>query len=263
MIEVNLPTRSIEDRLKFIKWLSIAAASDSEAFIECTPIIKRLQREIVYYKQREKFKDQERIEREKEPKDELSEEEQKSINEWWEEKCSKDAADWEQAVQTRNEIIELKDKNLIAALDYMKTHEINDEALAYGKDKTYGGTVIKMYLNQILDMLIHFIHIKAHDAPSHEFYNDYIDDWYFKCESKGDFESKEAKELMFKNYFFPSEVFIIKIKDYYFFYSETNGQGTAFDASLYNEEKLIEFGKKYGCTLDEVKKKAFNFDDYI
>lgn len=263
MIEIDLPTRSIEDRQKLINWLSIAAASDSEAFIECTPIIKRLQREIVYYKQREKFKDQERTEREKEPNSGLSEEEQKSIDEWWEKKCSKDDADWEQAVQMRNEIIEFKDKDLVAALDYMRTHVIDDEALTYGNDKTYGGIAIKMYLNQILDMLIHFIHIKAYNLAAHEFYNDYIDDWYFKCESKGDFDSKEAKELMFKNYFFPSEVFIIKVKDYYFFYSETNGQGTAFDASLYDEEKLIGFGKKYGCTLEEVKKKAFNFDDYI
>ena len=69
-MEIEIPTRSIEDRQKLINWLSIAAASDSEA----NNIIKRLQREIIYYKQRKKFEDEDRLEREE---NDLPEETQK------------------------------------------------------------------------------------------------------------------------------------------------------------------------------------------
>ena len=256
-MEIEIPTRSIEDRQKLINWLSIAAASDPEVFAECTHIIKRFQREIIYYKQRKKFEDEDRLEHEK---DVLPKETQKEIDSWWEKTKEKDNIDWQKTIQTRDEIIKFEDKNFQAALNYMKDHTINDESLAYGKDENYGGIEIKSSLEQILDMLIKYIHLGAKNIPTHEFYNDYIDNWYFKC--NGNFDSVKSKELMHEKYYFPSEVFIIKIKDFYFYYSETNGQGTSFDAYLFKDEKqLEEFGKQYGYSLEEVKKKAYIFDD--
>lgn len=251
-----------KDRQKLIDWLTIASNTDSRISPECDEVIGRLKREIKFFEYRDKFDNEDREKLRQEPLVDVNLKEMlENIDKNIEYTKLTDKKNWNYALHTRNELFLLsKDSFYPAALEFMKEHPVDDESLAYGKDDDYGGKDIKVCLICILDMLIHFIHIKAKDLHHHEFYNDYIDEWYFGCD--GDYDSKKSRELMNKEYFFPTEVFIIKVGDLYFYYSETHGQGTIFDAYLFKDEKQLEdFGKQYGVSLSEVKAKAYNFDE--
>ena len=257
---IELRTNSVEDREKLVKWISLAASIDPEAFVECNPIIRRLNREIAYYTQKKKF-----IERHYQLAQELDDEEEifsgvtrGSIRESSKYYMDKMDEQLEKAVSIYKKVLDGKYDD---ALDFIRQNLINDEAIAYGNDKKYGGKRLKAKIIEIQDMLIEFIHQKADDMKNHELYNDEIDEWYFRFKDNPD--SVESEKYMDNNYFFPSEVFVIKIKDDYFYYCETSGQGTTFDMTIMDDAGIENLANEYGLTVCELKEKAYDLKDYF
>ena len=136
------------------------------------------------------------------------------------------------------------------AVEWMvKTHKyLDDEALAFGKDSDYGN--IKDELVKFQDMFIDYVHKYAEDIDEHEFYNDEVDEWYFQRRGTD-------KQDIRGEYLFPTEVFVFKYQDYFWYYSEMSGQGTAFGLSVMTEEDIIGFLKDYGITRDLFEHKVY------
>lgn len=259
-MQIDLQTNSIEDREKLAKWLTLASSMDSGAFVECSPIIRKLNREIAYYTQKKKFE-----ERRRQVAQELDDNEEifpgvtrasirESSNHYLDEMDER----LEKAVSTYKKVLGGKYDD---ALDFIRQNLINDEAIAYGNDKKYGGKRLKAKIIEVQDMLVEFIHQKADNIEKHELYNDEIDEWYFRFKDNPD--SVESEKYMNDNYFFPSEVFVIKIKDNYFYYCETSGQGTTFDMTIMDDAGIESLANEYGLTVCELKEKAYDLKDYF
>ncbi len=259
-MQINLQTNSIEDREKLVKWLALAASMDSEAFVECSPIIRKLNREIAYYTQKKKFEESRH-----QAAQELDDDEEifpgvtrASIEEFSKHYMDEMDEQLEKAVSTYKKVLDGKYDD---ALDFIRQNLINDEAIAYGKDEKYGGKRLKTKIIEVQDMLIEFVHQKADNMEKHELYNDEIDEWYFRF--KDNPGSVESEKYMDNNYFFPSEVFVIKIKDNYFYCCETSGQGTTFDMTIMDDAGIENLANEYGLTVCELKEKVYYLKDYF
>ena len=264
-MELTLRTNSIEDRTKLLHWLELAYSTPKvEADLELKEVIDRLKREIVYYQTEQKFKDDDmkdpKVRKELEEEFHMSEEEiDKGVASYLKQIDER----WQKALATYHFMMKGKYDD---AISYLKEYTIEDEAVAYGKDEKYGGKVCKDHLIAIQDMFIEFIHHKVPRLSTHELYNDYIDEWYFSYGEKEDIikYGEKSKSKLRQDYFFPCEVFLIKLDNDYYYYSETNGQGTSFVLGIYDEEKLKELANQYGKTLPELKHVyAIDFDKII
>ena len=252
-MDIVLKSASYKDRIQLAHWLRLAMSVDSEAFITLPKTIKRLEREAVYYECKQKFEEEKRAELAK--------------------KCSKEDLDkiysngyfkelkerLDKAKQTYNDILS---GTYTDAIEFLKKENVNDESLAYGKPEEYGGVECQTKIQAIFDMLMEFIHQKADNIDQHEFYNDEIDEWYFKYNNRHlcD-ESKNA--LLNKDYFFPSEVFIVKVNDIYFYYCETSGQGTLTNVTVLDDKILKQLKEEYGVKESEVYERAYDLKNYF
>lgn len=260
-MRIDLQTNSIEDREKLVRWLSPAAKIYYDAFLECIPIIRKLNREIAYYTQKKKFE-----ERRRQAAQELDNDGEEIFPGVTRDSIIESAKHYtdelderlKKAVSTYKKVLDGKYDD---ALDFIRRNLINDEAIAYGDDKKYGGKRLKAKIIEVQDMLIEFIHQKADNMEKHELYNDEIDEWYFKFKDNPD--SAESEKYMNDSYFFPSEVFVIKIKDNYFYYCETSGQGTTFDMTIMDDTGIENLANEYGLTVCELKEKAYDLKDYF
>ena len=266
-MKVELRTVSTDDRIKLLHWLEASVQSFPEDW-ELKEVIDRLQREITYLQTKKIFKEkkdkdpkeQEKVEKEIEETFGLS---QKDIDEGVTSYIKQLDERWQKALATYHFMMKGKYDD---AITFLKDHSIEDEALAYGKDSDYGGKICKSHLKAIQDMFIEFIHQKARNLADHELYNDYIDDWYFEFGNKEDAVKygEKSNQRIHQDYFFPSEVFLIKLDNDYYYYSETNGQGTSFVLGIYGEEELKKLADAYGKTVPELKHViAYDFDKII
>lgn len=260
-MEIELKTNSVEDRLRLANWLEQAILTCIDLKNDSTEMMSlamRLRREAEYYSQREKlYKKEKRKRKTKEQRaKELAE---FGITEEELEQSMKEAAEKHKVQvskmnKTKRDVLKSEYRD---AIGFLMTHCVDDEAVTYGKPEEYGGVSCQLKIQAIIDMLSDFIHLKAKNLAKHEFYNDPIDDWYFSYHENPD--SEESKNKLLHCFFFPTEAFIIRVGDIYFYYSETHGQGTAIKVSVFDTEGLIKFGEKYGYSLSEVIDKAYIF----
>ena len=242
---MKLEIRTIQDLHKMKHWLELAAsnANDND-FEEINATVKRLDREIAYF---DNFnsKEYEAYKKAHEKPLELK-------GYVFTDKDIKDLADKYIEEQKKREE---KAKDLLAkdhskAVDWMvKTGKfLDDEAVAYGKDEDYGN--IRNEIEELQEMFIQYVHCIAEDTDTHELYNDEIDEWYFQ---RKDTDNKFEKP----EYFFPTEVFAFDYKEHYWYYSETNGQGTCFNLCVLDNEGFEKLAKDYGLTAEQLKKKVY------
>lgn len=234
---VEIEVKNINDKARVKQWLEIAACNinDNDDILE---VIHRLEREIEY----------DNNWKSDEYKEIKAKEEEPIFDKGLLEEC---ADNYIKELESRKEKAkELLSKDHSKAIEWMvKTGGyLDDEALAYGDNSKYGN--IKQELIDLQDMFIKYIHEVAKDLGKHVLYNDRVDEWYYQ---KKDTDKRYERP----EYFFPSEVFVLKYKDLYWYYSETNGQGTAFGLCILDNDGIEGLCKDYGLSKERLKGKVY------
>ena len=258
-MEIKLDTNSIEDRKQLISWLTLARdnVKDTTQVSELNHMIQRYQREIVYFEHKKKFAEARRNRRKEESDFYLAGGSMDTLKDFANKWIKERNKNLDKAKKTYKDILKKKYDD---TLNFLRGVIVSDDIL-YGEVEKVGSESRRNELTQIMDMSIEFIHQLADDIEKHEFYNDPIDEWYFTY--KDNWDSEESEKNIEKDYFFPQEVYILKIGDNYLYYSEISGQGTTMDISVFNDEDLAVLGRTHGYNLEEVKSRAYDLKDYF